>query len=201
MRESTRKNAIAEKLFVCYNAIEVIYMEIKASCRLDLESMKALVHLRAYRNKNPKKRLTALLIMLPLLYALIIFEMVVFGISALLVVMLVVTVALTFLTVYTHFLLPKASYKRLGVMQGSVNSYTFRDEDIVVSTKGSEYNGDALISYSVIVSVSETSRYFFLTQTNSTAFVVDKSTVEGGTAEQLRQKLQAVVPKYVICKY
>ncbi|MBR6562986.1 MAG: YcxB family protein [Clostridia bacterium] len=176
-------------------------MEIKASCRLDLESMRALVHLRAYRGKSPKKRLTASLIMLPLLYALIIFEMIAFGINTLLVVLLVVTVALTFLTVYNHFLMPKASYKRLGVMQGSINSYTFRDEDIVVSTVSSEYNGEAIVSYSVIVSAFETSRYFFLTQTNSTCFVVDKSTVLGGTAEQLRQKLQSAVPKYVLCKY
>jgi hypothetical protein len=39
-------------------------------------------------------------------------------------------------------------------------------------------------------------------QTNNQVFIVDKSTVEGGTAEEIRNKLCTFVKdKYIICKY
>ena len=39
-------------------------------------------------------------------------------------------------------------------------------------------------------------------QTNIQVFVVDKSTIEGGTVEEIRNKLSAFVKdKYILCKY
>ena len=48
----------------------------------------------------------------------------------------------------------------------------------------------------------ETSKYFFIYPTNSQVFIVDKSTIVGGAAEDIRNKLSSFVGnKYIICKY
>ena len=71
-----------------------------------------------------------------------------------------------------------------------------------VFTKSEEYNGEAEIEYSVFIKIYETSKYFFLYQTNNQVFLVDKSTIEGGSVEGIRNKLSSFVKdKYFICKY
>ena len=48
----------------------------------------------------------------------------------------------------------------------------------------------------------ETGKYFFLFRNKRQIFAADKSTLEGGTAAEIREKLQPVLgKKYVICKY
>ena len=82
------------------------------------------------------------------------------------------------------------------------NQYIFCDHEVKVFSKSQEYNSEAVIQYSLFVKVYETTKYWFLYQTNYHIFIVDKATVEGGTAEDIRNKLSAYVKnKYVICKY
>ncbi len=58
------------------------------------------------------------------------------------------------------------------------------------------------MEYSLFTKVYETSDYFFLYQTNNQVFLVDKSTVEGGSVDDIRNKLSSFVKdKYYICKY
>lgn len=47
-----------------------------------------------------------------------------------------------------------------------------------------------------------TSDYFFLYQNNNQVFLVDKSTIEGGRIDDIRNKLSSFVKdKYIVCKY
>ena len=87
-------------------------------------------------------------------------------------------------------------------MQNVENQYIFCDDVLKTFTKSQEYNGEAEIEYSLFVKLYETSKYLFLYQTNNQVFIVDKSTIEGGTVEEIRNKLSAFVKdKYFLCKY
>ena len=103
---------------------------------------------------------------------------------------------------YMWFFYPKVRYNALAKMKQTQNEYNFTDEKIFVTTTGAEYNGEAEIEYSLFVKVYETTKYLFLYQTNNQVFIVDKSTIEGGTVEKIRNKLSSFVKdKYIICKY
>ena len=87
-------------------------------------------------------------------------------------------------------------------MQNVENQYIFCDNVLKTFTKSQEYNGQAEIEYSLFVKVYETSRHLFLYQTNNQVFIVDKNTIEGGTAQDIRSKLTTYVKdKYIICKF
>ena len=101
-----------------------------------------------------------------------------------------------------YFTLPRIRYNALANFKEAENAYVFCDDFLKVSTAGREYSGEAKIEYSFLVKAYETSKYFFLYQTKDQIYIVDKSTIEGGTAEDIRSKLSAVLKdKYFICKY
>ena len=87
-------------------------------------------------------------------------------------------------------------------MKDIQNEYIFCNDELKAFTKSVEYNGEVAIEYSFFVKVYETTKYLFLYQTNNQVFIVDKNTVEGGTIEEIRNKLSAFVKdKYILCKY
>lgn len=87
-------------------------------------------------------------------------------------------------------------------MKDAENEYIFCDNSLKTFTKSETYNGEAEIEYSIFVKVYETSDYFFLYQNNNQVFLVDKSTIEGGRIDDIRNKLSSFVKdKYIVCKY
>ena len=87
-------------------------------------------------------------------------------------------------------------------MKDIENEYIFCNEELKAYTKSVEYNGEVAIGYSFFVKVYETTRYLFLYQTNNQVVIVDKNTIEGGTAQDIRSKLTTYVKdKYIICKF
>ena len=176
-------------------------MEIKAKCKFDFESIKALTRLSLFKKANPKKRFLTWSVILGILAVIIVLEMIIFS-DAMLIELLCVAIVLFLLECYLYFLLPKIRYKALAKMIDTENEYIFRDNVLQTFTKNKEYNGEAEIEYSLFVKVYETSRHLFLYQTNNQVFIVDKSTIEGGTVEEIRNKLSAFVKdKYILCKY
>ena len=87
-------------------------------------------------------------------------------------------------------------------MKDIENEYIFCNNKLKAITKSEEYNGKAEIEYSLFVKVYETTKYLFLYQTINQVFIVDKSTVEDGTIEEIRGRLSAFIKdKYILCKY
>ncbi|MBE7057031.1 MAG: YcxB family protein [Ruminococcaceae bacterium] len=176
-------------------------MEIKAKCKFDFESIRALTHLSLFKKANPKKRFLIWSIISTIVVVVIILEMIVFS-DAMLIALLCVAVVLFLLECYLYFLLPKIKYKALAKMKDAENQYIFCDNVLKAFTKSQEYSGEAEIEYSLFVRAYETTKYLFLYQTNNQAFIIDKNTIEGGIFEDIRKKLSAYVKdKYVICKY
>jgi hypothetical protein len=177
-------------------------MQIKAKCKYDLESVKALTHLTMYKKADPKNRLIFCSTAFAILFIIIILEIIAFGFDTILAVLLGVDVFGLLLIYFWYFIIPKIQYKSLAKMQNVENQYIFCDNVLKTFTKSQEYNGEAEIEYSLFVKVYETSKYFFMYQTNNQVFIVDKSTVEDGAVEEIRNKLSTFVKdKYIICKY
>ena len=103
---------------------------------------------------------------------------------------------------FLYFVLPKKQYEAMGNMQNAVNHYVFDDETITVKTVTDQYNGEAIINYSALVKAYETQKYIFFYQIDNSAYIVDKSSVSGGSADELKAKLVSFIgDKYCICKY
>lgn len=177
-------------------------MEIKAKYKFDFDSIRALTHLTMFKKANPKKRLIFWSVAFAILFVVIILEIIAFGMDLILLVLLGVEMLWLMLMCFWYFIIPKIQYKSLAKMKETENEYIFCDDVLRTFTKSQEYNGEAEIEYSLFVKVYETSRHLFLYQTNNQVFIIDKNTIEGGTAEDIRNKLSSFVKdKYVICKY
>jgi len=177
-------------------------MEIKAKCKFDFDSIRALTHLSMFKKANPKKRLIFWSIAYAILLIIIVIEIVAFDVKTILFVLLGVEILGFLLMYFTYFITPKKRYNALSKMKEAENEYIFLDDAVKAFTKSQDYNGEAVIEYSLFVRVYETTRYIFLYQTKNQVFIVDKNTVEGGTVEEIRNKLTPYVKdKYILCKY
>lgn len=176
-------------------------MDIKAKCKFDYDSIRALTHLSLFKKANPKKRLLTMSVISAILALVIALEALIFS-DADMVGLLCVVIGIILLECYLYFLVPRIRYRTLGKIKNAENEYIFSDNALKVFTKSQEYCGEAEIDYSFFVKIYETSKYFFIFQTNNQAFIVDKSTIEGGTVEDVSNKLSAYVKgQYIICKY
>ena len=176
-------------------------MEIKAKSKFDYDSVAAITHLSVFKKRNPKKHfiistiisaicVVSFKILMTLFYDFIFMEL--FAISILVLI----------LEGYLYLILPRITYNALKKMKNTENEYIFNDNILNIFSKSAEYTGTAQIEYSLFVRAYETSEFFFLYQTNNQAFVVDKSTIENGTAEEIRNKLKSFIGnKYIVCKY
>lgn len=99
-------------------------MEIRAKCRFDYNSIRALTHLSLFKKANPKKRFITWLTISVVLALIIVLEMVLFY-DMILVVLLCATIGLFSLKCYFYFILPKIRYKALGKMIDAENEYIF----------------------------------------------------------------------------
>ena len=178
------------------------FVEIRAKCKFGFESISALTHLTMFKKANPKNRMIFWSVAFAVLFAIIILEIIAFGMDLILLVLLGVEILWLMMMCFWYFIIPRIQYKALAKMKDAENEYVFCDNVLKTFTKSQEYNGEAEIEYSLFVKVYETSKYFFMYQTNNQVFIVDKSTIEGGTVEEIRNKLSAFVKdKYILCKY
>ncbi len=175
-------------------------MEITAKCKFDFETIKALTHLAVFKKSNPKKQFILITILDTIAIVLSLLEIILF--SAPFGWIFPCTIFMLLFINYIYFLLPKVRYKALAKMKTAENEYIFYDNSFKIFAKNEVYNGEADIEYSLLVCAYETSKYFFLYQTNNQAFIVDKSTLVGGTAEEIKSKLSYFLKnKYFVCRY
>lgn len=177
-------------------------MHITASCQMTLESIKALVHLSMFRKGDPKKRMISFFILAAAVFLIVMGEIFLVGPDGTLVILLLVMAVLCLLMCCNYYWLPKLQYNKMAHLRGAVNTYTFREEDVLIATQAEGFSGESTVGYGTIVKAMETRDYFFLYQTKATVYLVDKSTVSSSKAAQLRKKLQTSIGgKYILCDY
>ena len=177
-------------------------MEIIAKCKYDLDAVKALIHQTMFKKRDPKKILVFWSVLCPIVLLLIGVDMIAFGPDACLWVLLGAEILGMSLIYFSYFITPRIQYHSLAKMQNVENRYIFCDHVMKAFTTSQVYNGQAEIEYTLFLKAYETSRYLFLYQTRKQIFIVDKNTIEGGTVEDLRNLLSAVLKdKYFLCAY
>lgn len=177
-------------------------MEIKASSTYDFETVQALMRLNMFQKADPRKRMRTWFIVATILLALLVFDFIAFGSSSILWTLLFVLIMCAFLYAYLYFGLPKLRYKAMGKFAGIHNRFVFRGNDMSVASSIDDYQGSTSLKYTMLFKAMETSTHFFLFQNKLNAYIVNKSTIDGGTAEDIRNALIAVLEKqYIICKY
>ena len=176
-------------------------MEIKAKCKYDYETCKAVSRIDAYRKSNPKKVFVSRAV---LCICLLVLNFIVVGFSEMSVGYGVdVVVALVLLIdTFVYFAMPKIQYNSMSKMKDVENNYVFYDDEFTAASVSEHLNAKDTLKYSIMVKAYETEKYFFIYISKRQLFTVDKSTLEGGTAEDLRKKLSSVLgKKYIRCKY
>lgn len=177
-------------------------MEIRATCKYDLNSVKALNHLSMFKKAEPEKQITFLSVVFAILSAIILLETIIFGMDPVLFILFGINVILDSFIYFCYFFLPKIQYNSLAKMKNGENKYIFGDNTLKIFLISEKYCGEAEIEYSFFVKVYETTKYLFLFQTKNQVFIVDKSTIEDGNVESIRNKLSSFLKdKYIICKY
>ncbi|MBR5947354.1 MAG: YcxB family protein [Clostridia bacterium] len=97
------------------------------------------------------------------------------------------------------FAAPRMTYKQLGKLKDVLNEYSFTDGEFTVATRMDGMDSVATFSYDLIEKAMETPEFFFIYQTKHTAFPVDKATIDGGTADELKEKLMKTLGnKYTV---
>lgn len=176
-------------------------MEIKAKCKYDYETCKAVSYIAGYKKSNPKKVVAARAIVYILLavlnFAVIHFSGMQIGYG-----LILIGVVLLLLDLFMYFVMPRIQYNSMSKMKDVGNDYVFYDEEFTATTVSEHFSGQDVMKYSLIEKTFETGKYFFIYVNKRQIFVVDKATVEGGAAEDIREKLSSVLgKKYIRCKY
>lgn len=177
-------------------------MEIKAKCKFDKVNIRALAHLSSYKRFNPKKTVMARTGLCLILLLLLIAELTVSGFNIIPMILIIADILVIIIDCFVYFILPEIQYRSLAKMKDTENNYIFTENTLKIQTKSEVHSGESEIEYAMIQKVYETSGYFFIYITGNQVFIVDKSTVEGGSHDDIRNKLgDYLKDKYIICKY
>lgn len=177
-------------------------MEIYINCKWDYDAVKALTNVGIYKKTSPAKTFIFTTAWLIILAAVLGFEMCKLGADSVFLLLFGLVLLLILMDCFLYFILPKIRYHALGKMQGTENKYVFTDEKIFAFSRSEANSGKSEIDYTYFTKAMETSKYIFLYQNNVQAFILDKSTISGGTVEELRKKLFSFLgEKYIRCKY
>lgn len=176
-------------------------MEIKASSIYDLKTTKALIRLNMFKKNDPKKQILIYGIIVLVLFVFLIIGLIATGDSSYVGLIFLLALSSSVYS-YMYFLFPKTSYKATKKLADVKNSFIFKDDEILLSSNTAEYTGNAAIKYTMLYKVMETSEYLFIYQNKVQVYIVDKSTIENGSVNDLRQVLSNVLKKkYIVCKY
>lgn len=176
-------------------------MEITATSKYDRKTITALVHVSSFKKHNPKKCLILFAVLTGLIITESILMLLLFG-GELPILLLCLSAVIILMQCYIYIFLPKIQYRSMGKFAESCNNFLFNDDTVIITSSGGEYNGSCSIAYHMFYQIIETGEYLFLCQNKRQMFVVDKSTVQGGTVIELCTKL-ANIPglKYILCNY
>ncbi|NLG25351.1 MAG: hypothetical protein GX558_08340, partial [Clostridiales bacterium] len=160
--------------------------------------------LQLFKKADPRKRLRTWTISALVLLAAVVLQLLASDGPALQWALLAALTVAVLLLFYLYYGLPRVQYGALrkGTLKGIQTHFIFKNDEMLVSSSADTYSGNTVMKYRMLVKAAETGAYLFLYQNNASAFVVDKSTVMGGSVEDIRRALAAALgDKYMICNY
>lgn len=153
-----------------------------------------------FKGKNSRSRRREMLVLFPLLVIMLLaFD---FSIETTLLGIVVAAVFTAFVLVM--YLGPRYGYKHSQLVAQGGADYTFRAGDFTVENKRNPvFFGRTDMHYAALHSVYETKDMFYLFITAGQAYLVDKGGLQGGTPDELRERIRGCMSnpkKYVICR-
>ena len=110
---------------------------------------------------------------------------------------------LVFAFLFIIFVLPKIKYNNNKYSKDSKNEFVFTSENIKLTQTHELHNSENELSYNAIWRIYESKKFIYMHIGRRQTYIVDKSTVTGGTVEDLRMLLISKIgaKKYKIkCK-
>lgn len=176
-------------------------MEIKASSKYDWETIKK------FNNFNNYIRFKALKIVVLIsnivLVAMAVLLCVMNAFTADLIGKFALVLFVDAFFVFTNHVYPKIQYNKSKLLHGMVNEFTFGDDAMLLEQNGENANNTETMKYSAIWKVYEAKDNIYIYINPNQSYIVDKSTIVGGTVADLRAFLMEKVgtKKYKIkCK-
>lgn len=170
-------------------------MEIKATSKFDYETIRTFYYM------SIKRRVILETVFFAVLEAIIILEMFLFGISSVLCGLAIGIPVGSLIVCLLRLLGVKSYYKSYGKMKNVKNEYTFLEDSFCAVSNNEGMCGESETKYSMIEKVIEKPDYIYIFQTKRQAIIVDKSTITGGTVEDIRNKLMPILQKKYYCKF
>ncbi len=181
-------------------------MDITAKGKLDEQSVIALGQFGVFKKIKPNKGvlLLAVIGMFPTIYTcirLLILTRVEKSNDPIELIMAVVPLIIIDFVLSIPIMIPVIKVKTLGKMQNAAYEYHFYDSSFNAICRRISGSTTTNIKYSELTMVGESSKHFFIYQGRK-SFIVDKSTIENGTAEHLRHRFSSLENiKYITCQY
>jgi len=162
-------------------------MEIRASSKYDWDTIKKFNH---FHNVTRTRVLDIIIIIIDVFCVLGFLllwtqNLLTFEIKMLYVLLLFVH----FMLVFVKIFLPKIQYKQNKMIHGVVNEITFEENQMLMEQRGENTNATATIKYDAIWKVYEAKEYIYIYVNSRQAYIVEKSTITGGNAADLRMFL------------
>ena len=112
-------------------------------------------------------------------------------------ILLVVSIVVIILEILLYFIPGKMQYKSFVKLGNPTSFITFTDNIVKMVTENErgDLHEKNEYCYNVFCKVVETNEYIFLFLTERSAFLIDKSTIENGSEEEIRAKLQSAFDK------
>lgn len=177
-------------------------MQIKASCRYNVDALKALMCFTLFKKSEAKKGLilwTAFCLAVSFVDVL---GIITFSYDIFFRLGLALAVIYLAFIYFCYFAVPKIRYKVMAVPEELKIEYAFYDDRLktFITKAGRLYEKE--ISYSSLTKAAETAKYWFLYFDDKRTYLVDKSTLEHGKVDDVRLRLGVFVgKKYYLCEY
>ena len=184
-------------------------MEIRASSRRDMETAKEFSYVVNFRSTSPLSTVIFLGVAFLTTWAVsafILFKLYSSGragaFPAVLIIMVMAFVLLLFLyAILAYFKMPKRQYEFFGYSKDAEISYLFEDDTVTEYENAQNSSGNTTINYATLKKVYESNKRLYIYIDKVHVLIVDKSTITGGSVDELRDKLRDAVGKnYVVCK-
>ncbi len=177
-------------------------MKINAKSKNNYKTIKNYTRTMVFRKTNPLKKMLIFCLIAVVLAAVLILEMYLLGAHAVPIVLLIIAILMLLFELFLYFGLPRIRYHELAELKGCTNEYVFTSDSIRITAYDNGYSGEERIDYTVLRRAIETSKYLYLFQNKGKVYIVDKSSITGGTTEALQEKIRSVLDdRYVKYNY
>ena len=179
-------------------------MEIRMSSVYDADAIRSFYLLNMYKDKNPKKQFQKTFLAAMGLIVLAILGIVISDHSffdLLMYISIGIAIIMLLSNCFLYIWAPKRVYKKqYEYKKRPINvDFIFYDDEFESTSAGEGISVTRKVKYSALVKITECKKYFILYENSSSAYILNKRTINSDDMYALKSKFRAIVPldKYI----